>query len=890
MSLGAPPSRRIPPRALGPRSHRLTPVHAQYQALKQQYPDCILLFRLGDFYEMFHDDAVRAAPLLGITLTSRELGKGQRYPMAGVPYHARDAYAARLLGAGLKVAICEQTEDASAARGLVRRAVVRVVTPGTVLEAGYLHEDRPNYLAALWSAGPGHPFGLAVLEISTGDFRVAEFEGGVDHRRAAEELSRIHPAECLLPARWRDDEAFAFTGSYAPVYLPDAAFQPETGAPALRRALGVESLAGFGCAGLPAAVTAAAALLDYVSANQLQVIPAALRLHTYHLEDLMHLDAATRRNLELTRPLSDEAGPSLLTILDQTRTPPGARLLRQWVQQPQVDRAAIEARLQRVSELFEAPAARDALRGRLRAVRDLERLCNRLIQACGNARDAVALKESLAALPAVRSALAAVEGPESRHLVERIGVHEDLRRELDRALVVEPPMSVREGGMIRPGFDAELDALTAGVRGARTWIAQLEGSERNRTGIKTLKVGYNQVFGYYLEVSRAQQGAVPAAYIRKQTLVHAERYITPELKEKEALVMHAQGQIAAREQALFQGLCQRIQDEAASLLATGRAVAEADALASLAAVAAEEGYARPQLSDGGGIDIRGGRHPVVERGRGLGTFVPNDCLLGEPAGPQVLLLTGPNMAGKSTYLRQVALIVLMAQIGSFVPATSAAIGIVDRIFTRVGAQDDLSRGLSTFMVEMVETAAILNHATRRSLVVLDEVGRGTSTYDGISIAQAVLEYLHDAPHLGCKTIFATHFHELTALAGRLPRLRNYRVEVLEREGQIAFLYRIVPGGADRSYGLHVAQLAGVPSQVVSRAKEVLRGLEGARPLEQAQRDGSQQLALPLAPAHPLIDELQQLDLEDLSPRDALGLLFDWKQRVHAAQPAEVPGA
>ncbi len=865
---------------------RLTPVHAQYQQIKQQYPDCILLFRLGDFYEMFHDDAVRAAPLLGITLTSRELGKGQRYPMAGVPYHARDAYIAKLLQAGLKVAICDQAEDAAAAKGLVRRTVVRVVTPGTLLEASYLEERRPNYLTALWSAGAGAPFGLAVLEVSTGDFHVTEFGHPGAERRALEELQRLQPAECLLPARWHDDQAFAFLKDHHAMYLPDATFQPEQAGPALRGALGVDSLAGFGCADLGAALTAAAALLDYVRANHLEVIPGALRLRTYHLDDFMHLDAATRRNLELVRPMG-EGGPSLLAILDQTRTAAGARLLRQWIEQPLLHRAAIDRRLEDVAECWARPAARDRLRERLRGVGDFERLCNRLVQGCGNARDAAALKESLAALPRVRDALFAVDAPGARQRAGALTLHEDLHRHLDAALVAEPPSSLREGGMIRAGYDAELDQLNADVRAAREWISGLEASERARTLIKGLKVGYNQVFGYYLEVSRAQAGAVPPEYIRKQTLVNAERYITPELKEKEALVLQAQTRIAAREEALFLALSQRVRDEAAGLLATGAAVAEIDALASLAAVAAEEGWVRPELHDGGAIEIREGRHPVVERSLGPGAFVPNDCRLDADQGPQILLLTGPNMAGKSTYLRQVALIILMAQIGSFVPAAAASIGLVDRIFTRVGAHDDLARGLSTFMLEMVETAALLNHATRRSLIILDEVGRGTSTYDGISIAQAVLEYLHEAPHLGCKTIFATHFHELTALAARLLRLQNFLVEVEESAGKVVFLYRIVPGGADRSYGLHVAQLAGVPAQVVARARQILAALEAARPLDRERR--AEQLVLPLVAPHAVVAELVQLNLEELSPREALGLLFQWKERMQAPTPAASRG-
>jgi DNA mismatch repair protein MutS len=866
----------------GASSQRLTPVHAQYQAIKRRYPDCILLFRLGDFYEMFHEDAVRAAPLLGITLTSRELGKGQRYPMAGFPYHARDAYIAKLLQAGGKVAICDQAETTAGGKGLVRRTVTRVVTPGTLLEAGYLHDHRPNEVAALWAAAPGSPFGLAVLEVSTGEFRVTQFAGSAP--QAAEELHRLQPAECLAPARWRDDPAYAFLTAYAPVYLPDGAFQPHDAAPALRRALEVESLAGFGCADLPEACTAAAALLEYVRANQLAVLPATLRLRTYHLGDFMHLDPATVRNLELIRPVGEGSGPSLLSILDQTRTPPGARLLRQWVTQPLLEAGAIATRSARVKELWARTPQRDRLREHLRQVGDLGRLCNRLVQGVGNARDALALKQALAALPRVRAALQAVEQPGCAALAALILTHDDLHGHLESALMPEPPASVREGGMIRPGFDEELDALIEGVRGAREWISGLEASERARTGIRTLKVGYNQVFGYFLDVSRAQQGAVPPEYIRKQTLVNAERFITPELKDQEALVLQAQASIAARESTLFQGLCERILQEAAGLLATAAAVAETDVLASLACVAAEEGWSQPRLTDGGPLDIRAGRHPLVERGRGAGTFVPNDCFLDETGGPQILLLTGPNMAGKSTYLRQVAVIVLLAQIGSFVPATGAGIGLVDRIFTRVGAHDDLSRGLSTFMVEMVETAAILHHATRRSLIILDEVGRGTSTYDGISIAQALLEYLHDAPHLGAKTIFATHFHELTALAGRLPRLRNFRVEVLEREGKVAFLYRIVAGGADRSYGLHVAQLAGVPAQVVTRARQILGTLEGQRPLEGAPA-ASEQLGLPLPADHPVVQALEQLDLEQLTPREALDLLFDWKTR---AQPGMVP--
>ena len=847
---------------------KASPVLRQYLGAKAEHPDAILLFRLGDFFETFQDDAEVAAAVLGITLTSRDFGRaGGRHPMAGFPAHSAENYIARLLAAGRAVAVCDQVEEASAARGLVRREVVRVLTPGTVVEGALLDPSRENPLVAL--AWDEETIGIALLEVSTGRIELTELPTA-RLELLGEVMSRLAPSEVLVA-----EEAQAAVAAWKPVgarwsmaRLEAWRFEAARGRQRALETLGVASLKGFDCDDLGPALGALGAALDYLRRNHLDMPREVIRLRRARVETTMHLDAPTIANLELVEPLGG-GGRGLLGMLDRTRTPMGARRLRSWVLSPLLDAELIDQRLAAVEELAASADARDRLTAATRRVRDIERLTTRTAQGRALPRDLGAIRDSLPALADLKVAL---EGCAAASLVAcaaRIEAEPDLAELLGRALEADLPQTAADGGMIRPGFDAHLDDLRRSIRDAQAWIAELEATERQATGVKGLKVGFNRVFGYYIEVSNANRLPLPENYTRKQTLTGGERYITPELKEKESVVLNGEQAIAAREREVFTRLCAEVSARATGLLASADATADVDALLGLALASIEHGWTRPVVEDGFDIAIRGGRHPLVEAALGPGNFVPNDVELDE--GGRLLLLTGPNMAGKSTYLRQVGLLVLMTQVGSFVPAESAQVGIVDRIFTRVGAQDAIASGLSTFMVEMVESANILNHATHRSLVIIDEIGRGTSTYDGMSIAQAVLEHLHAAPALGCKTLFATHFHELTALAEHLPGVRNHRVEVSEEGGTVTFLHRIVPGGADRSYGIHVARIAGLPAEVTARALEVLAALEQARPLTEGGA-AADQLALPIALSHPVMRELEQIEIESLSPLEALNRL------------------
>jgi DNA mismatch repair protein MutS len=820
----------------------LTPVMRQYREAKEQHPDGILMFRLGDFYEIFFEDAEIAAPVMGVTLTSRPLGKTGRAPMCGVPHHAWQSYVGKLLRAGHKVVICDQVEPAGKHK-VVRRDVTRVLTPGTVVEDAYLDPSRANYLVAAWTRGADA--GLAACEVSTGELLLCQ----LPRDRLTAELQRLAPAELLTPPA---------TEEYR--------FDPIRGQQRLRDLLGIAFPASVGAADAPLAVGAAGVVLDYLKQNQARITPGSFSVRTYSPDSTMSLDAATVRNLEL---------PALTELVDRTRTPIGARRLRAWLGAPMRDAESIELRLEAVAELASSADLRETLATTLKPVGDLERLAARATLGHANARELVALRRALEAIPSLQEAVAACKALVSRELAGQISDAPELAATLLRALVEDPPPIAREGGAIRPGFDTELDGIAEASRTAREWIGGLESSERRRTGIRSLKVGFNKVFGYYIEVSNANAVALPDDYVRKQTLTGAERYLTPELKEKEAIVLSAQERIAERELEIMRDLGAAVAESAAILRASAQAIGMIDALLSLAVTAADHGWRRPEVNAGMKLSIKGGRHPLVERGLPAGVFVPNDLEL-DPDGDQIVILTGPNMAGKSTYLRQAAVIVLLAQCGSFVPAESAVIGLADRIFTRVGAHDDITAGMSTFMVEMTETANILNHASRSSLVILDEVGRGTSTYDGVSIAQAVVEYLHDSPKLGCRTLFATHYHELTALAERLPRVTNQRVEVLEDGETVRFLHRVVPGGADRSYGIHVAALAGLPSGVIARARQVLGELERQRPLEPPEL----QLGLPieLAP-DPLRKELEDIEPDSLSPLEALQKLYELRSKL-----------
>ena len=814
----------------------------QYREAKARFPDAILLFRMGDFFELFNGDAEEAAPIMGVTLTSRPLGKAGRHPMCGIPFHAWQTYAGRLLRAGRKVVICDQIEGATG-KGLVRREVTRVLTPGTVLEDAYLDPAKPNYLVAAWSQGG--QAGLAACDLAASEILLCQ----VPAQRLASEIERLAPAELLQPPAV---ELFRF--------------DPERGRQRMKDALGIAFAGSVGADQAPLAIGAAGVILDYLQQNQVSVVPGLFRVTTLSPDTTMQLDEATLRNLELA---------ALGRLIDRTVTPIGARRLRSWLWAPLRDVELIELRLGAVAELESDEALAAGVRRALKPVGDLERLTSRAAHGFATARELVALRRSLEALPAVAAALDGAAALALRDLAGRLAGDSELAGRLAAALVDEPPPHTREGGAIRPGFDARLDSIHEASRSAREWIAGLEAAERVRTGIKNLRVGYNRVFGYYVEIAAAHAALAPPEYIRKQTLAGAERYLTPELKERETIVLNAQQQVIARETELLRSLCAEVAGSAERILAGAQAVGALDAIQSLAGTARDLGWRRPRINQGVRTEIAAGRHPLVEEALPAGTFVPNDLVL-DPDAEQVVVLTGPNMAGKSTFLRQAALITLLAQAGSFVPAAAASIGLCDRIFTRVGAHDELGRGMSTFMVEMTETANILNHATRASLVIFDEVGRGTSTYDGMSIAQAVVEFLHESPRLGCRTLFATHYHELTALADRLPRVRNQRVEVVEEAGTVRFLHHVVPGGADRSYGIHVAALAGLPPVVIARARDILRDLEQQRPLEPP----SQQLGLPLeAPPSSLHSALDELQLDRLSPLEALQKLYELKARL-----------
>lgn len=847
----------------------VTPIRQQYLDIKRQYPNAIVFFRLGDFYETFDEDAETTSRELDIVLTSRNVAKGVRVPMAGIPYHAAENYLARLIEKGYHVAICEQVGEVPK-RGLVKREVVRVVTPGTVIEPGLLKSDQNNYLAA--AVVHDNRAGIAHVDITTGEFFTSELSGPDVAVQVRAELNRLNPAETLLPESFPVQNSFP--GHITP--WPDWRFEPGRNQEVLRRHFDVASLDGFGLRNKDYAVRAAGALLQYLQETQPDARKLLTGLSTYSLSEFMTLDEATRRNLELTETIrGTKAHSSLLQVLDHTVTPMGKRMINQWVSTPLLDLQAINARLDGVECLLNEGLLRAELRAALKPLADLERLTSRILSGNATPRDLVSLRASLQALPAVLDLLAA-RPTALAAIIDRLNPCSESRQLLEEAISEEPPATLQHTGVIRPGFSAELDHIVESSRHAREWISNLESVERERTGIKTLKVGYNKVFGYYIEVSRSQANSVPDEYIRKQTLVNAERYITPEMKEYETLVLNAEDRIREVEGRLFREVCERIGAESQPLLTTARALAELDTLAALAEAAAIGDYTRPVLCDDATLEIRDGRHPVVERSLRGERFVPNDSIF-EP-GESVRIITGPNMSGKSTFLRQVALIVLMAQIGSFVPASSARIGLVDRIFTRIGAQDEIAAGQSTFMVEMVETAMILNHATNRSLLILDEIGRGTSTYDGLSIAWAVVEYIHNHPKLRARTLFATHFHELTQLSELLPGVRNYNVAVSEADNRVVFLHKIVPGGADRSYGIHVAQLAGLPRTVIQRANEILQQLEAsAGKAVKIQPSVPQQMAL-FPETNPLLDELKELDINSLSPIEALNKLYEWQRK------------
>jgi len=864
-----------------------TPLMRQYAAIKKEHPQALLFFRLGDFYELFFEDAQVAAKELEITLTARNKEKGVAVPMCGVPYHSADNYIARLIRKGFKVAICDQMEDARLAKKLVRREVTRVVTPGTAADAT-LGSEENNFLAAV--AGAAEAVGFAALDLSTGEFRATEFRGPDAGRRVREELVGLGPREVLyassLPLlEGPGNEAGDGQAAWAQTPLEDWVFAPDHAIPLVENHFGVLSLEGFGLAGKPAASAAAGAILYYARSTQRGALEHVDRIGFYERHSALVLDAVTVRNLELVEPLFAGAGEAvtLFRALDVTSTPMGKRLLRAWMLRPSLDPAEINARLDAVERQLEQAVAREELRRSLAGILDLERMLSRVTLESASPRDLLALAASLGKIPGVKRALQNLAAARLEKLAAALDELADVRQKIEATLVPEPPLTFAEGGVIASGVDGALDELRHLSRHSKQYLAEVEQRERTRTGIGSLKVKFNSVFGYYLEISKANLHLAPPDYERKQTLVNAERFTTPELKEYEARILDAEEKIIEIERRLFAGLRAAIAAEARRIRQTALALAEVDVLASFAHTAALNHYARPELDDSGDIEIIAGRHPVIERGEltgSSGRFVPNDLYLNATT-DTILLLTGPNMGGKSTYLRQTALIVILAQMGSFVPARRARLGLVDRIFTRIGASDNLARGRSTFMVEMTETAAILNTATPRSLILLDEVGRGTATYDGLAIAWAAIEYL-DA-RTRAKTLFATHYHELTELAGRLPGVKNYHVSVKETGGGIVFLRQVEPGAADRSYGIEVAKLAGLPPEVIERARQVLEEHETAAHRLTDELAGEEPSSVQLTMFTPLsekiVERLRGADLDRLTPLEALNLLAELKRQV-----------
>jgi DNA mismatch repair protein MutS len=856
-----------------PPNPKVTPARRQYLDFKAQYPQAVLFFRMGDFYECFDEDAHLVSREIDLTLSARQDG----IPMAGVPHHAVETYIARLVDKGYAVAVVDQIGN-EAVNGTVPRELTQIYTPGTLTEAAMLHDQQNNYLLALALEGDDSPkgfgrAGLAYVDITTGEFAATQIEGEGAAVKVLEELIRLNPKEVLIGQNWLGRD-LTLPPKMQATPRPDYHFDPITAGEALGRHFRVKTLEGFGLAGAPLAVAAAGAALAYLQETQQGRLSQITQVHYYSTSDFMTLDTATRRSLELTETMRNGATQgSLLGVLDRTVTPMGARLLRKWIGQPILDLDRLQARLEAVAFLHGAGTLRADLLALLRHCPDLERLANRLLVGRIGARDLQALARGLRIVPELRVRL--MSSLELNSLYERLDPCDEVVNLIDDTLTDEPPAVMNDIGTIRRGVSQELDEIYRASEEARHYISTLEEVEKRRTGLKTLKVSYNKVFGYYIEISRGLAEQAPAHYIRKQTLVNAERFITPEMKEQENIILNADERLLSLEREIFADLVAQLARHSQKLLKTARAIAFLDALLSLAEVAAREGYTRPQLTAEDVLEIRAGRHPVVEKTMEAGRYVPNDVYF--DGQERIHIITGPNMAGKSTLLRQTALIVLMAQIGSYVPADSARVGLVDRIFTRVGAQDEIHAGQSTFMVEMLETANILNHATARSLVILDEIGRGTSTYDGMAIARAVLEYLHNHPRLNCKTMFATHYHELTELADILPYVVNYSVAVAEQGEHIVFLHQVKRGRADRSYGVHVAALAGVPRSVVKRAAEILLDLEAQGSNFSLQAGPAAPTAPETPPPHPLINRLKAIKAEEMSPLEALTALYELKR-------------
>ena len=875
----------------------LTPMMQQYMAIKEQYKDCILFYRLGDFYEMFYDDALTASRELEITLTGKNCGQEERAPMCGVPYHAVDVYLNKLVAKGYKVAICEQAEDPKQAKGIVKREVIRIVTPGTNLSQQALDEGRNNYLMCL--VYDDNQFGLAITDISTGDFYTTEV---ATLKELYDEIHRFSPSEIIC------NDSFYMSGAslddfkdrlHVSVSTLDTWYMDEAvSVQKIKEHFKVASLDGLGLTDFPSGTLAVGALLLYLYETQKNTLDNLTKITPYRSGGYMIIDSATNRNLELIETLKEKQKKgSLLWVLDKTKTAMGARLMRNWIEQPLIEKKKITARQDAVEELYNDMITREEIREYLNAVYDLERLVTRISYRTANPRDLIAFKTSLGMIPPVKQLLSQAKSAELKEIDERMDCLEDIYDLIEKSIQDEPPIMIREGGMIKEGYNEDVDKFRLSRTEGKTWLAELEAREKEKTGIKNLRVRYNKVFGYYLEVTNSYKELVPEDWTRKQTLANAERYITPELKELEDMILGAEDKLAALEYDLYCEVRDSIGEQVVRIQETAKAIAHLDVLASLACVAQSNDYVRPSINTKGVIDIQGGRHPVVEKMNNNQMFIDNDTYL-DNKNHRISIITGPNMAGKSTYMRQSALIVLMAQIGSFVPAKSANIGIVDRIFTRVGASDDLASGQSTFMVEMTEVANILRNATSRSLLILDEIGRGTSTFDGLSIAWAVVEHISNPKLLGAKTLFATHYHELTELEGKLDSVNNYCIAVREQGDDIIFLRKIIRGGADKSYGIQVARLAGVPDSVIDRAKEISGWLEETDVTDKAKNlqvrtsakkkevvreavPAEKQMSLfDIYPAdHPVLKELAGLDVSNMTPIQALNTLYELQKRL-----------
>lgn len=858
----------------------LTPMMRQYHDLKNKYQDAVLFFRLGDFYEMFGEDAKRAAKILDIALTSRNKGGGEKIPMAGVPYHSAASYIEKLIKKGIKVAICEQLEDPSESSGIVERDVIRVVTPGTVIENEILSENENNYLAAVFKYGDY--YGFSYTDISTGEFYLTEFSAEKTNK-LKDEINRISPRELLLDEQTASSKLinelhnqYNFTLNILGQKKFERLYQ------GLLDHFKLKSLEGFGCEEMKAAVYAAGQVLSYLSETQKRTINQITNLKAYHLEDYMVLDSASRRNLELSSTIRDnQRSGSLLSILDQTVTSMGAREIKKWINQPLVQKNEITKRHDALAEIIDNYMILEKLRAELSEIYDLERIMSKITYQSANARDLVALRNSLAKLPAVKKLMAELQSDLLSEMQADFDLLEDIYNLIDNSIKNEPPTTITEGGIIKDGYDSKLDELRSLVSSGKDWISALQKEEREKTGINTLKVGFNKVFGYYLEVTNSHTDKVPERYERKQTLSNSERYIIPELKEKESEVLGAEEKINDLEYKLFVEIRDEIAAEVERINKTAAVIAKIDVLLSFSYLAIENNYNRPKINNGAEIKIKDGRHPVVEK-MFEEQFVPNDCYLNQ-SDQRFIIITGPNMSGKSTYMRQVALIVLMAQIGSYVPAAEAVIGLTDRIFTRVGASDDLTTGQSTFMVEMNEVANIVNNSTEKSLIILDEVGRGTSTYDGVSIAWSVSEYLNNPERIGARTLFATHYHELTRLEDEYQGIKNYNVLVEEDSDGVHFLHRIVPGRANDSYGIEVARLAGLPEEIIISAQKILERLEEnnkmpVRKLEKTIADDKhQQLPLFNTEKSPILKKIDEQDILEMTPMDAMNFLYNLKK-------------